>query len=199
MKRSLLLGVGLVLLIAATGSANAQSTDRNHPTPLTSNELSGELDDNGGEFFFSFVAGPGELTIAVDVTSTGGTLAMPFELLNANGADALLCCEFAQANASGETGRAVKSVRLRSRQTVILHLTENQYGAGNYRVRLSGPTSFGGGAASEGVYQPSGRPGTSAGGNRMNLPASGTLRIRMRDGSTKEIDLSLVREVSVQP
>jgi hypothetical protein len=36
------------------------------------------------------------------VKSTDGTLAMPFELLNANGADALLCCEFAQAGAPGE-------------------------------------------------------------------------------------------------
>lgn len=199
MKRSLLLGVGLLLFMAATGSANAQSTNRDHPTPLTSNELSGELNGDGGETFYSFVAGPGELTITVDVQSTDGTLAMPFELLNANGADALICCEFAQADAPGQTGRAVKSVRLRSRQTIILHLTENKYGAGNYRVTLSGPASFGGGAASKGVYQTSGRPGTSAGGNRMNLPASGTLRIRMRDGSTKEIDLSLVRDVSVQP
>jgi len=198
MKRSFLLGVGLVLLIAATGSAAAQSTDRNRPTPLTSNELSGELHGNGGETFYSFVAGPGELTIAVEVKSTDGTLAMPFELLNANGADALVCCEFAQADAPGQTGRAVKSVRLRSRQTVILHLTEYQYGAGTYRVRLSGPISFGG-AASRGMYSSSDRQGTTAGGNRMNLPARGTLHIRMRDGSTKEIDLSLVREVSVQP
>jgi hypothetical protein len=199
MKQSLLLGVGLVLLMAATASVNAQSTDRNHPTPLTSNELSGELHGNGGETFYSFVAGPGELTIAVEVNSTDGTFAMPFELLNANGADSLLCCEFAQADAPGQTGRAVKSVRLRSRQTVILHLTEYQYGAGTYQVRLSGPTSFGGGVAPRGVSQSSGRQGTLADGNRMNLPASGTLHIRMRDGSTKEIDLSLVREVSVQP
>jgi hypothetical protein len=48
MKQGLLLGVGLVLHIAATGSASAQSTDRNRPTPLTSNELSGELQGNGG-------------------------------------------------------------------------------------------------------------------------------------------------------
>lgn len=130
MKRSFLLGVGLVLLIAATGSAAAQSTDRNRPTPLTSNELSGELHGNGGETFYSFVAGPGELTIVVEVKSTDGTLAMPFELLNANGADALVCCEFAQADAPGQIGRAVKSIRLRRRQTVILHLTEYQYGAG---------------------------------------------------------------------
>ncbi|MDT5269616.1 MAG: hypothetical protein QOH49_1802 [Acidobacteriota bacterium] len=199
MKQSILLGVGLVLLMAATGSANAQSTDRDHPTPLSSNELTGRLDGNGGETFYSFVAGPGELTITVDVKSTDGTFAMPFELLNANGADSLLCCEFAQAGAPGETGRSVKSIRIKSRQTVILHLTEYKYGAGTYRVRFDGPTSFGGGAAPRGVFPSSRRPGTSAGGNRMNLPVSGTLLIRMRDGSTKEIDLSLVREASVQP
>jgi hypothetical protein len=199
MKQSILLGMGLVLLMAATGSVAAQSTDRDHPTPLSSNELTGRLYGNGGENFYSFVAGPGELTITVDVKSTDGTLAMPFELLNANGADALLCCEFAQAAEPGQTGRTVKSIRLRSRQTVILHLTENEYGAGTYRVRFDGPTSFGGGATPRGVAQTSHRQGTSTGGNRMNLPPSGTLLIRMRDGSTKEIDLSLVREASVQP
>jgi hypothetical protein len=194
MKKVLLFVFSLLLMIAATSAASAQYGDRDRPIPLNSNELRGTLTAAGGERFYSFTAGPGELTITVEVKSTGGTLAMPFELLSANAADNLLCCEFAQAD-DGLTGRAVKSVRIRSRRTVILHLTENQYGAGTFLVRLSGAVAF---AETSGSVRGD-RAGSGGGGNRMGMPANGTLRIRMRDGSTKEIDLSLVRDVSVQP
>ena len=108
MKKNLWLILSLLLVIAAASVAIAQSGDRDHPTPINSNELRGVLAGNGGESFYSFTAGPGELTITVEVKSTDGTLAMPFELLEANAADSILCCEFAQAGATGETGRAVK-------------------------------------------------------------------------------------------
>lgn len=194
MKKSFLPVISLLLMIIATSAAVAQSGDRDHPTPLNSDELRGVLTGNGGESFYSFTAGPGELTITVEVKSREGTLAMPFELLDTNAADSLLCCEFAQADGDGLTGRAVKSVTIKGRRTVILHLTENKYGAGTFFVRLSGAVAF---AAKSGSAQ--GRIGYSGPGNRMGMPANGTLRIRMRDGSTKEIDLSLVQEISVQP
>ena len=194
MKKSFLPVISLLLMMVATSAAVAQSGDRDHPTPLNSDELRGVLRGIGGESFYSFTAGPGELTITVEVKSREGTLAMPFELLDTNAADSLLCCEFAQADSDGLTGRTVKSVTIKGRRTVILHLTENQYGAGTFFVRLSGAVGFAAKSAS-----PQGRIGYSGPGNRMGMPANGTLRIRMRDGSTKEIDLSLVQEVSVQP
>jgi hypothetical protein len=196
MKKSFLPVISLLILITATSTAVAQSRERDHPTRLDSDELRGVLHGNGGESFYSFTAGPGELTITVEVKSREGTLAMPFELLSANAADVLLCCEYAQADATGLTGRTVKSVRIKSRQTVILHLTENENNvSGTFFVRLSGAVAF---AGTSGSAQGS-RIGYSGPGNRMGMPANGTLRIRMRDGSTKEIDLSLVQEVSVQP
>jgi hypothetical protein len=193
MKRSLLPALSLLLAIAAASVAVAQSGNRNHPTPIDSSELRGALNSDGGEFFYSFTAGPGDLTITVEVKSSGGTLAMPFELLAANGADSILCCEFAQAGETGETGRVVKTVKIRSRRTVILHLTENQYGAGTFLVRFSGAVAFAG--RSEPVQ---GSRIAAAPGSRMGMPTNGTLFITMRDGSTKEIDLSLVQELSVR-
>jgi hypothetical protein len=194
MKRNLLPVLSLLLAIAAASVAVAQSGNRDHPTPIDSNELKGVLNSDGGEFFYSFTAGPGDLTITVEVTSSGGTLAMPFELLGANAADSILCCEFAQAGTTGETGRVVKTVKIRSRRTVILHLTENQYGAGTFLVRFSGAVTFAG--RSEPVQ--GGRIGYRGPDSRMGMPTNGTLLITMRDGSTKEIDLSLVRELSVR-
>lgn len=195
MKKNLSLVVSLLLVIAGASVAVAQSGDRDHPTPVNSNELRGVLDGNGSESFYSFTAGPGELTITVEVKSSEGTLAMPFELLEANAADVLLCCEYAQADATGETGRVVKTVRIRGRRNVILHLTENKYGAGTFLVRISGAVAFAGRSESA----QGNRIGFNGPGGRMGLPTNGTLHIRMRDGSTKEIDLSLVQEIAVHP
>lgn len=192
MKRNLLPVLSLLLAIAAASIAAAQSRD--HPTPITSNELRGALNAHSGDSFYSFTAGPGELTITVEVKSTGGTLAMPFELLEANAADSILCCEGAQADGTGQTGRVVKTVRIKSRRTVILHLTEYEYGTGTFLVQLSGVVAFAGSSAPV----QSSRIGYSGPGSRMGMPTSGTLHITMKDGSTKEIDLSLVQELSVR-
>lgn len=140
MKRSISLALACLLFIAVTlsGSAAAQSKDRDHPTPVKANEINGELDASGDEYFYSFLAGPGELTIMVDVKSSTGQALLNFELLDRNAAAAILCCEYAQANEDGQSARVVKSVRLGKRQTVVLHVTIGQAGRGTYRVRFSG-------------------------------------------------------------
>ena len=142
MKKSLLLAASLLVLIAATGSAFAQSTDRDHPTPFTSNEINGELKGEEIEYFYSFTAGPGEVTLTVDVKSSGGTTGTAFELLDADANKVLICCEGAQAGSTGESGREVASIKLGKRQTVILHLTPFKYGNGTFRVRISGAVAL---------------------------------------------------------
>jgi len=145
MKRSVSLALACLLFIAVAsfGSAAAQSKDRDHPTPVKANEINGELDASGDEYFYSFVAGPGELTIMVDVKSSTGQALLNFELLDRNAANAILCCEFAQANEDGQTARVVKNVSLGKRQPVVLHVTIGKAGRGTYRVRLSGAVADG--------------------------------------------------------
>ncbi len=197
----LMLATLACIFIAMTGAANAQSTDRDHPTPLTSNELRGNLEDNKDEHFYSFTAGPGELTVTADIepAKDSGTTNIAFELLASNGADAILCCEGVQGD-FGATGREEKSVKLTKRQTVILHITNNG-GNGTFRFRFSGAAVSGGSIKNGGNNESAetNRSGGNRTGNRVNVPARGTLLIRMKDGSTKEIDLSLIREISVQP
>lgn len=142
MKRSRMLVLSLLVLLTAAGSVAAQSTDRDHPTPLKSTEIQGDADGSGTEYFYSFVAGPGKLTITLDVKSSDGTVAIPYELLDKNADKAIICCAFAQADSGGETGRSVESAKLEKRQTVILHLTMNKIYKGTYRVRLSGATEI---------------------------------------------------------
>jgi hypothetical protein len=116
---------GLALILAFAGMASAQSSDRDNPTVLSSGEISGSLDNHNGESFYSFTAGPGELTVTVDVTVNHRSDetqigVLNYELLGRDASTSLLCCEFAQTGDSG-TGRDVKSVKLTRRQTVILH------------------------------------------------------------------------------
>jgi hypothetical protein len=142
MKKSLLLAASLLVLIAATGSAFAQSTHRDRPTPFTSDEIKGELNAKEIEYFYSFTAGPGEVTLTVDVKSSDGTTGTAFELLDADANKVLICCEYAQADSTGTTGRDVKTIKIGKEQTVILHLTPFKYGTGTYRVRISGAVAL---------------------------------------------------------
>jgi hypothetical protein len=124
--------------VAFAVPAGAQSTDRDHPTPVKTGEINGDLDSSGKELFYSFFAGPGELTMTVDVKSTTGQALLTFELLGGDAATSILCCEYAQADGDGQSARNVKSVTLAKRQLVILHATIGKAGVGTYRVRLSG-------------------------------------------------------------
>jgi hypothetical protein len=213
MKRSVYLVFGLALILfALAGTTSAQSSDRDRPTVLSSGEISGSLNNHNGESFYSFTAGPGELTITVDVTVNHrrdetqiGVL--NFELLGRDASTSLLCCEFAQTGDSG-TGRDVKSVKLTRRQTVVLHTTNGPVGGGTFRVRLSGANSFSGTNIGGGLTNnnnennennDSGRDRGNRGGDQINVPESGILHIRMKDGTSQDIDLSRVRNVSVRP
>jgi hypothetical protein len=132
----------LFIAVATSGSAAAQSTDRDYPTPIKSAEINGTLDGSGNEYFYSFPAGPGELTLTVDVKSSTGQALLNYELLAKNAATVIICCEYAQADGDGLSARAVKSVKLANRQTVILHVTVGKAGTGTYRVRLGGAVAF---------------------------------------------------------
>src|SRR5947207_456913 len=60
--------IQLLILISLIGVAIAQSKDRNRPTQLSSKEISGVIGGNVGEsYFYSFRAGPGDVTIKLSV------------------------------------------------------------------------------------------------------------------------------------
>lgn len=182
----------LLLLIAATGSSAAQSADRDHPTPLRFNELKGELGGGDTESFYSFVAGPGELTVSFEVKASGANAGANLDLFDSTGRSLLSL--LAQGVERGSERKAEK-VRLSRQQTVVMRLKAINYGSsggqGTYTVRLGGAVK---GLEGE---------GETGGGNpadgRMGLPTSGTLRVEMDDGAAQEFNLRRVRRVTVRP
>lgn len=179
----------LLLAIPVMGATAAASTDRDHPTTLISNELKGDVNASGTESFYSFIAGPGDLTITVDVKSTDGMAVLNFELLDKNAANSLVA-SYTQADSTGQSERKAETVKLDSRETVVL-LIRPTAGMGTYTMRLSGAAVM--------TEKPSATAtNTPAEPGRMGLPTTGMLRIESKDGSVKEIDLSLVKEITIK-
>ena len=199
MKKTILLTTGLLLVFATTTFTSAQSSSRDNPTPLNSGDITGNMNDHDKESFYSFTAGPGEVTITVDVKAQRDTQGvLNFEVLARNGATSLECCHYAQGDGGG-TGRNVATFKLTKRQTVILHTTNGPIGGGTFRIRLSGATAFSGGVTGGGPGKgDGGGRERGEGGEQVNVPTRGTLHIRMKNGTTKDIDLSLIRSVTVR-
>jgi hypothetical protein len=212
MKRSscLIFAIIALILTTAAGTVRAQSTNRDNPTPLTSNEVIGSFGDpeeGTKEYFYSFTAGPGDLTITFDLKGrdrdASGSVA--YELLQGNGSegDPILCCEFAQMG-GGTTGRSVASVKLNRRQRVILHLTNAIYRGGSFNARFSGTAISFNGPTNGGYNDGNGRgnnnndQGRGNRGDQLEVPSTGILHIRMKNGTTQDINLSRVREVTVR-
>jgi hypothetical protein len=225
MKRYYSIFSALAVVMAAGAVSFSQSTNRDNPTPINSSEVSGNFTDpdNGAkEYFYSFTAGPGDLTLTVDLKGRDrdSSGSMAYELLKGNGSEdgPILCCEYAQMG-GGTTGRSVASVKLTRRQTVVLHLTNSMYRGGSFNIRFSGTASggtnpgnggFGNGSGGQGHDNDgygNGDYGNGSGGGQgrdrsngdaVDVPQSGILHIRMKNGTVQDINLSRVRSITVR-
>ncbi|MBC7998965.1 MAG: caspase family protein [Leptolyngbya sp.] len=54
------------LLIIGASAASAQSSDSKNPTPLTGNSVEGNDEPRGQSHYYSFYAGPGDVTVSID-------------------------------------------------------------------------------------------------------------------------------------
>ena len=61
--------VSFFVLVVFANVANAQSKDMDSPTRLTSNEISGSIDDDsiGSSYYYSFMANRGEVSITLTI------------------------------------------------------------------------------------------------------------------------------------
>ena len=122
----------LLTLITSLASAAVPSTDRDHPTPLTSNEIRGTSGGKAGDYYYTFIAGPGEVALTVDATAgsdardwTQPWTTIQAELFDMN-ANQLLSQEVTSWPSRSE--RKVGRVKIPNRQPLVL------------RVRLDGNT-----------------------------------------------------------
>jgi hypothetical protein len=179
------------MFAAFTSSNSAQSGNPDNPTPLSNSELKGILGGADKEFYYSFVAGPGKVTVTTDIKASEGVASMTLNFSAAESADILV---MPVATHRGSK-REVDSFNLDKRQTVVMKLASTGSYKGSYVIRLDGPVDFKSDNTTS-APQPKNSTGVFTGDC---LPKSGIMSFVMSDGTVKEINLNNVQKVSHKP
>lgn len=185
----------LLILFACALSAAAQtpSTDRDSPTPFTSNEVKGEGTTDKTEYFYSFTAGPGEVTLTFDVKADKGANLHGFDYEVFDAKARRLAGGFLDP-VRGESKRKIETINVRGQQQLLLRLIVTEY-VDTYRIRLGGAVSNGEPVAAKMAGDV---PIRELSSNRMCLPATGTLVLTLADGTEQQIDLSQVKSAKIK-
>src|SRR5689334_15849358 len=142
-----LYAVGLViavfLIFASMSPAFGQerSTDRDNPTPLTANVVTDELDGTDTAYFYKFTAGPGKLTVTIEVKASGTNAGAMLDLFDANSRPIL--SDVLAQGVDGGSERIVNSVQLSGKRDIVMKVKGLKYGetggTGTYKITLNGP------------------------------------------------------------
>jgi hypothetical protein len=182
----------IALVSLSVKPAFAQSSDRDFPTPVVSREINGSLDSQS-DYFYSFTANPGELSIQFDLMPSGGSIAVAtLQLYDESGNELLNTPLIPTANSRGGDRQSV-SVTIPTRQKILMRITEGTGYGGIYSIRLGGAIVLANGSGN-GSGNASGNGGTV-----VTMPTQGVLRVEFSDGSAQEFDLSRVRRVLTSP
>jgi hypothetical protein len=133
----------LFVMATSVSFARAQdtpSTDRDNPTPFTSNVVTGDGVDEKTEYFYSFNAGPGEVTITLDVKAEKGTAVSSVDLALFDAKSKKLVSTYANPD-HGSSKRVVETVKVRGTQTLLLEVTVST-GVDNFKIKLDGAVKF---------------------------------------------------------
>ena len=165
--------------LAAPLAAQTTHMDRRHPLLLPAEGvLTGRIaEDDKGEAYYAFTAGPGPLVITVDITPDNANINLDLGVFDAAGHAKLAMNPRAY---NDKSVMEMKRIVLPKAERLVLKVGRNWYeGSGTFRIQVAG--------AGTGGAQP------------VDLPAQGTLHLTMKDGKIVDVDLSKVRSAKVLP
>lgn len=177
------------LALFPASSAHAQSISETKPTQLTSRELRATANyparigtGYSKTFYYYFNAGPGVVT--AEVLTSSGTGDYAYSVVFQKAGSTMAHIDFRYSGWGDNVRDTSFSLTTNTKIIMAVKLT----GRFDYSIRLGGALDIP--IATIGPLMKRGSTET-----RLSVPAGGRLLIRMRDGSTQEFDLSLVREV----
>jgi hypothetical protein len=131
-----------VVLIAVAGLALAQapSTDRDNPTQLTASEIKGDGVDEKTQYFYSFTAGPGDVTITLDVKAEKSTAVSSVDIALFNAGSKKLLSTYANPD-HGSSKQAVETATIHGTQTLLLQV-EVSTGVSSFKIKLAGAVAI---------------------------------------------------------
>jgi hypothetical protein len=206
-RRCVALSLAALLALTSLASlAAAQSTDPFNPTPMTADTVKGRWPaDKLISHYYSIVAGPGVVKVMFNCVDDSGSQIVGQEVTDADnhllkrresiGSDSEPPTYVTEV-ASGAGVRLVSTYELKRRQKLIVRfytaITTPETG-GSYTIKVSGEGISANEPSTLTNSYPANREQT------ISLPKSGKLRLVMDDGTVQEINLSRVREATVNP
>jgi hypothetical protein len=191
--------------VVLCNAANAQSKRIDNPTPLTSNEISGVIDDKTKDdayYYYSFSANPGEVKVTVtvernlNIDNAMTLMSVDFILYDSN-SEVLIKKTAATYGSENQPAVTKAYVSITKRQTLILgiRLPGGRYfgGVGKYKVRIDGADTNKPNNKSTGCDD---FAAALSGENLFRFPEKGTLFIIFVKGGMK-INLSSVKSISI--
>lgn len=144
--------VACVVLLGSAGLAAAQapSTDRDNPTQLTASEIKGDGVDEKTQYFYSFTAGPGDVTIALDVKAEKSTAVSSVDIALFNASSKKLLSTYANPD-HGSSKHAVETATVHGTQTLLLQV-EVSTGVSSFKIKLAGAVAINSGAGQGGGF-----------------------------------------------
>jgi len=152
---------------------NAQSQDRENPTPLAANTVKGNGIGKKVEYYYSFTAGPGEVLVTVDLKAKAGSTNADVEIFDQ---DSKIFYVYPNATTTAE--HTVKHFTLSSKQPLILRLSFDS-SAGEYSIKLSGAVEFAAPAVEPAASEPAATAETSTVARRFGLHRSRQVVVRI--------------------
>src|ERR1700741_5045356 len=118
-----------------------RSTDRDNPTPIAANVITDDLDGSDTSYFYKFTAGPGKLTVTIEVKASGTNAGAMLYLFDANSRPIL--SDVLAQGVDGGSERIVNSVQVSGKKEIVMKIKALKYGdtggTGTYKVTLDGP------------------------------------------------------------
>ena len=118
-----------------------RSTDRDNPTAVNAKVITDDLDGSDTAYFYKFTAGPGKLTVTIEVKASGTNAGAMLDLFDSNSRP-LLSDVLAQG-IDGGSERIVNSVQLSGKRNIVMKIKGLKYGdsggTGTYKIALDGP------------------------------------------------------------
>ena len=219
----------VILSFSAICFAQEPSTDRNNPTPFTSNTVQSEYEGAETSHHYRFIANKGEVKITATAETEKYSTLMDVELLDQSGSRIVVFGVVAKEDPQTE----IKTVTFHRRQPVILRVFlrgDRDIKHLKYQVRIDGAVEFGASGMPDaspsamvdnpaplGTATPmptkvpdqppspatppemSGMPQSMPDDERLCLPVSGTLVIETTSGESFELDLKTVVKASIKP
>lgn len=133
----LLTSTALLIVLSLSGSALAQSGDRDNPTPLASNTIKGNGIGKKVEYYYSFTAGPGEVVVTIDLKAKSGSTGSDVEVFDGDGEKIF----YYYPGATSTSERHVKKFSVNSKQQLTLRLAFDMDLA-DYAIKLAGPVEL---------------------------------------------------------